>query len=348
MRSDRLKQVMQQIDSNFDERNAGFNRFSKFVVEAGQRGVVQVTKLDNGQFEVAPATGAGAAAPAGAAASGRPARDSGEAPREENGRRGRGRRGRGRDRGAGRERGEDRAPREPGREAAPARQARASDGTLSLARAFQLMTQALSELRAPVPHDALRLRMVAMHGREDPLLDAARFSRLLRQANDAEVADVRKVGDDEYEISPHRTGLMPAPGSAAVPATATPSPAPEEAQAGVESAAEAGSRENGQRLGLRFRRGSRAPMRTGEIPLIGVVDIETPAAEPAGVAVAEPPDEEAVETAPAPKKRTRARAPRKKAAAAPAAGVEEGGDAAAAAPAPKRTRSRPRAKKKAE
>src|SRR5216117_812611 len=37
MRSDRLKQVMQQIDPNFDERNAGFNRFSKFVSEAGQK-----------------------------------------------------------------------------------------------------------------------------------------------------------------------------------------------------------------------------------------------------------------------------------------------------------------------
>jgi uncharacterized protein (TIGR00288 family) len=42
MRSDRLKQVMQQIDANFDERNAGFNRFSKFVIEAGQRGVIQL------------------------------------------------------------------------------------------------------------------------------------------------------------------------------------------------------------------------------------------------------------------------------------------------------------------
>ena len=38
MRSDRLKQVMQQIDPNFDERNAGFNRFSKFVIEAGPEG----------------------------------------------------------------------------------------------------------------------------------------------------------------------------------------------------------------------------------------------------------------------------------------------------------------------
>ncbi|MEO8227867.1 MAG: NYN domain-containing protein, partial [Gemmatimonadota bacterium] len=40
MRSDRLKQVMQQIDRNFDEKNAGFSRFSKFVLEAGQKGVL--------------------------------------------------------------------------------------------------------------------------------------------------------------------------------------------------------------------------------------------------------------------------------------------------------------------
>src|ERR1043165_1736753 len=66
MRSDRLKQVMQQIDPNFDERNAGFNRFSKFVAEAGTRGLLKVSKLDNGQFEVAPAA-------VGAAPAGRPA-----------------------------------------------------------------------------------------------------------------------------------------------------------------------------------------------------------------------------------------------------------------------------------
>src|SRR4029450_5793791 len=54
MRSDRLKQVMQQIDQNFDEKNAGFNRFSKFVVEAGQKGLLRVSKMDNGQYEVAP------------------------------------------------------------------------------------------------------------------------------------------------------------------------------------------------------------------------------------------------------------------------------------------------------
>jgi ribonuclease E len=346
MRSDRLKQVMQQIDSNFDERNAGFNRFSKFVVEAGQKGVVLVTKLDNGQYEVAPPAGA----LAGAAAPARPARDSGEAPREENGRRGRGRRGRGRGAGgAGRERAEEgaRAPARE-REGAPPRAARPTDGTLSLARAFQLMTQALAELRAPVPHETLRLRMVAMHGREDPLLDAARFSRLLRQANDAEAADVRKVGEDEYEVSPHRSALTPAVGAAASTSSAAAS-APAEEAPSAESAADPATRENGQRLGLRFRRGSRGPMRAGEIPLIGVVQIEAPLVEePVGVAVAEP-EADTADTAPAPKKRTRTRAPKKKAAAAPARSAAEAGAGEAPAEttaAPKRPRSRPRAKKK--
>src|SRR5512144_838394 len=48
MRSDRLKQVMQQIDPNFDEKNAGFSRFSKFVTEAGHKGYIKVTRMENG------------------------------------------------------------------------------------------------------------------------------------------------------------------------------------------------------------------------------------------------------------------------------------------------------------
>src|SRR5256886_13034131 len=49
MRSDRLKQVMQEIDPNFDEKDAGFSRFSKFVIEAARRGLITLTRLDNGQ-----------------------------------------------------------------------------------------------------------------------------------------------------------------------------------------------------------------------------------------------------------------------------------------------------------
>jgi hypothetical protein len=333
MRSDRLKQVMQQIDPNFDERTAGFNRFSKFVVEAGQKGLLQVKKLENGQYEVAPS--AGATIPMPAARSEEPAREEGAS------RRGRSRRGRGRDRERSPEAGREDGQRHPPREPRP-------DGALTLARAFQLMSQALGELRAPVGHEALRLRMAAMHGRQDPLLDAARFPRFLRQANDAEVADVRKVGDDEYEISPHRAGALPPPPVPGIAAPAAPAVAP---AASVpfqeESAAEPSgvTRENGRRFGVRFRRGSRAPLRTGEVPLIGVVEIEPPAetataAEPAAAAPGGPQG--------ADKPARRRRAPRKRAAAAVTAGSTPSASSppeGAEAP-PKRPRAR--ARKKAE
>src|SRR5829696_3607200 len=334
MRSDRLKQVMQQIDPNFDERNAGFNRFSKFVLEAGQKGIVQITKLDNGQYEVAPGTVVPIAAvptqPTAPSARPRPS----ESGREDGARRGRGRRGRG-----GRERApeaarDDSSPR-PTRDERP-------EGVLTLARAFQLMSQALSEFRAPVGQEALRLRMVAMHGREDPLLDAGRFARLLRQANDAEVADVRKVGDDDYEIALQRQPSRPMPQPTARDEQQETSASPDSA---AEAPAPAG-KENGQRLGLRFRRGSRAPVRPGEIPLIGLVSIESPVEQQEESSrVAELPAA-VLEEAP-PEKPVRARPRRKRATSAPTeSSASEEGDSAAPAP-PKRPR-RPRPRKKAE
>src|SRR5947209_10216637 len=54
MRADRLKQVMQQIDSSFDEKNLGMSKFSRFVTEAAHKGLLTLTKLENGQFEVGP------------------------------------------------------------------------------------------------------------------------------------------------------------------------------------------------------------------------------------------------------------------------------------------------------
>ncbi|HEY8197738.1 MAG TPA: NYN domain-containing protein [Gemmatimonadales bacterium] len=353
MRSDRLKQVMQQIDSNFDERNAGFNRFSKFVIEAGQKGIVQLTKLDNGQYEVAPgsvappitatATPASRARPSAEAGREEPA-STGARSREDGARRGRGRRGRGgRERTGTREAGgtRGRTP-EGGREAPsqrPVREER-SDAALTLARAFQLMSQALSEFRSPVGQEALRLRMVAMNGREDPLLDAARFLRLLRQANDAEVADVRKVGDDDYEIALQRPSSRPQ----LPPAPREESP---DAPSGSESAAAepvpSGTRENGQRLGLRFRRGSRGPVRAADIPRVGMVSIE-PFSEPeelAPLAELAPVDAE-TEAPPKPKRRAPPR--RKRAAAAPAQSSPPDVNESAAPAPPKRPRARPRKK----
>src|SRR5215813_6925996 len=102
MRSDRLKQVMQEIDPTFDEKNLGMSKFSRFCQEAAQRGLLSVTKLENGQLEVDLPSGppAEAAPPVSAVAS--VVTDSGEttvAAEERPSRRGRrGRGGRGRER----------------------------------------------------------------------------------------------------------------------------------------------------------------------------------------------------------------------------------------------------------
>jgi uncharacterized protein (TIGR00288 family) len=341
MRSDRLKQVMQQLDPNFDERNAGprFSRFSKFVVEAGQRGLMQVSKLENGQYEVAPA--GAPAAPVPPAATGAP--EPGDVP-EAGARRGRGRRG-----GRGRERDRERpaaaAPPTPPRTAEARR-----DGQLSLARAFQLMNDALGQLKAPVPHEALRLRMVALHGRDDALLGLPRFLRLLRQANDAEVADVRQVSDGEYEVTPHRQEAAPA--RPQQPAAREEVPAVPQLEATVPESD--GDGRAGPRFGVRFRRGSRGGVRMAEIPLVGVVRVDTPES---AVGVAQPAAPEVAEAAPA--GRSRARPARKRAAKAKGGApklatppTEPSGEAAAAeetepATAPRR-RPRPRARRKAE
>src|SRR5688572_22948326 len=94
MRSDRLKQVMQEIDASFDEKELGMSKFSRFVQEAQHRGLVTLQKLDSGQMEIDLPEAGAAAAPAAAEARPTPAR----ADAEERPRRGRRGRGRGRDR----------------------------------------------------------------------------------------------------------------------------------------------------------------------------------------------------------------------------------------------------------
>lgn len=70
MRADRLKQVMQQIDSSFDEKNLGMSKFTRFVQEASHRGILSAQKMENGQLEVDLAKGAAAAsAPSSSASS---------------------------------------------------------------------------------------------------------------------------------------------------------------------------------------------------------------------------------------------------------------------------------------
>ncbi|HYW06151.1 MAG TPA: NYN domain-containing protein, partial [Longimicrobium sp.] len=98
MRVDRLKQVMIDLDPGFDEKDAGFSKFSKFVQRAGERGLIRLRRDDAGQFEVIAVEDDGAAgsfaSPVGPP---REERDRGRERDRDRNARGRGR-GRGRDR----------------------------------------------------------------------------------------------------------------------------------------------------------------------------------------------------------------------------------------------------------
>ena len=197
MRSDRLKQVMQEIDPNFDEKDAGFSRFSKFVIEAAHRGLITLTRLDNGQYEIAlgpqvvgalaqPALGAGLPAPE-------------RTPRE---REGRGRRGgRGGGRGGAREDREHReAPAAPVEPVAPAASAERKSG-FSFGDAFGLLKQAIGRMGAeerPVSAEELRDAMAEIKT-DAPPLETAQVQKLLRQAHDKEMIDLAKE-DEGYTV----------------------------------------------------------------------------------------------------------------------------------------------------
>src|SRR6266853_3537372 len=184
MRSDRLKQVMQEIDPTFDEKNYGFSRFSKFVSEAAHRGLITLTKLDNGQYELAlgPDVAGAAAHPSVRAAANREHDAPTPSERSAGGEgRGRGRRSAGGD-GGGR--------------------------GFSLGEAFELLKQALGRLGAgekPVTADQVRDAMIEIKGGEAGPLEPERFPKLLRQAHDAEVIDLSTVDDGAYAVK-LRTG----------------------------------------------------------------------------------------------------------------------------------------------
>jgi len=220
MRADRLKQVMQQIDTSFDEKNLGMSKFSRFVTEAAHRGLLHLTKLENGQLEVAPPNGA-RTLPAGQETIEPPAprlagatteEESGERPRR--GRRG----GRGRDRVGGRE---GRGPRPaaipatpPELELPPPEDVVSEQvvpaangigvGGLRLRReeAFDLVRRAVGVNGGPpVRASEARATARALLGRDSESLSERNFIRILQDAHDADIIDLRRRGSD-YEVAP--------------------------------------------------------------------------------------------------------------------------------------------------
>jgi uncharacterized protein (TIGR00288 family) len=239
MRSDRLKQVMIEMDPNFDEGDFGYSKFSRFLSEAASKGLVKLTKLENGQYEVGPA-GGGRGDGRRRPDEGREARGRGEDGREGRGARGerdgRGRRGRdrqGRERGERPDRGErterveriqepegtgepaveadadrtDAAHEQPAARERVAQREPARDGeTGPLSAAYELLRRALAALRdagrESIRDSDLKRKMLELDSSFDEAqLGFGKFTRFLRQAHDHEIVNLQKQEGGNYEVS---------------------------------------------------------------------------------------------------------------------------------------------------
>ena len=255
MRSDRLKQVMQEIDSTFDEKNLGISKFSRFCQEAAQKGLLSVTKLDNGQLEVdlpsaTPATETRTNRSESVPAT-EPA-ESGAAADDRGPRRSR--------RGRGGGRGRDREPRivpphatppvdvatsatatQPGAQldfvadARPSDEAAAGSGGERLTRseAFDLVRRAVNELVTgddSIRASEVRRRARQLLGRDSESLSDRMFVRILKDAHDEGIIDLRRRGDDfevarAAEAAPVSEQLSRHETAATVPSAAATAPA---------------------------------------------------------------------------------------------------------------------------
>ena len=337
MRSDRLKQVMQEIDNSFDEKDLGMAKFSRFVQDAVQRGLLSATKLENGQLEIGLPSGArGDARAAENAAADEAARTepaaltAGDKTAGTRGRRGR--RGRGRDRddrprsdtgvetpldgeaasatdavdapvvaepvaiassvtatpvaaepnaprGRGRGRGErpERTPRlaEPPR-ADTSEPIGMSGERLTRDEAFDLLRRTIASLitsgDAAVRASVVRSRARELLARDSESLSDRNFPRILKDAHDNDIIDLRRRGDDfevarvvEAESVADQLAKSAISNAPAVVATAP-------AQRGM------GPRGSGQR-----GRGGRPGAPPADLLSIGVVGLSSSAASTAAV-----------------------------------------------------------------
>jgi uncharacterized protein (TIGR00288 family) len=212
MRSDRLKQVMQEIDASFDEKDLGMSKFSRFVQEASTKGLVSVSKLENGQLEIDLPTGGVPVVATTIRTDAAPAAETRDRD-EEGGRPRRSRRGRG---GRGRDR-EDRGPREPRPELEVAQPSAAPDsppavvadaiGTsgerLTRQEAFDLVRRTVQEMATgdtAVRASSVRSKARELLGRDSESLSDRMFVRVLKDAHDNGIIDLRRRGDD-FEVA---------------------------------------------------------------------------------------------------------------------------------------------------
>ncbi|HKE89179.1 MAG TPA: NYN domain-containing protein [Gemmatimonadales bacterium] len=273
MRSDRLKQVMQEIDPGFDEKDAGFSRFSKFVQEAAHRGLIATERLDNGQFEISLGAKVEEAAPVAQPVA---------------------------------------APASTAAPAPPAAPARAKKGSI-VSDAFGLLRQALGKISGDqtVSAEAVREAMNDLAPEGTKRVDARSMPKLLRQAHDAELIDLSRDDEGAYEVRVRlEDSADAAPTPAPEPVRETRAAHEEEEEYEPPQPASSAppppySQQSAESRGMpmrsaRFRRGSRGPKPAApDVPRVGVVEVDPnfrsrvermpPRSGPSAPAASEPP-----------------------------------------------------------
>ena len=197
MRSDRLKQVMLELDGGFSEGNFGFSKFSKFVAEAANRGIVRLHKLENGQYEVQAGSGRkvadDSAAARGSKERSRPAVRRGRQAKAQRG----GKVGGGERKDAG-----PAEAREEAESSSPAGDVEAEP----LRSAYDLMLRCLQNLKemgkdSARDSDVKRKMLAADAGFDEGELGFGKFSRFLLQAEEHGVISLEKTAMGNYRVS---------------------------------------------------------------------------------------------------------------------------------------------------
>jgi uncharacterized protein (TIGR00288 family) len=210
MRSDRLKQVMLEIDPSFNEKELGYNKFNRFVVQAASKGLVSIQKMENGQYGVAPGE------------KGRKERKSEPAEKKEKKERKETRAPRAggrRDRDKGKEEGE----REPKREGVT--DTRRARPKLTMETALELLDRALGILLEggadSVRDSDVKRRMLEL----DPNFDQgelgfSKFSKFLQAAEEQGAIELERGPNGNYHVARPSKGRRKAAGKAAGKAAA--------------------------------------------------------------------------------------------------------------------------------
>jgi uncharacterized protein (TIGR00288 family) len=195
MRSDRLKQVMMELDPTFDEGSFGFSKFSRFLTEAASKNLVVIRKMENGQYEVEP--GAGKSSGGGGGRSRRDdKRERSDRPRRDRSSRSR----------SSESRGSPNSTDEDDSGAAVETAPAATEGGDPLQSAYALLVKALEALRDDGRHpvrdsDVKRKMLEFERGFDESELGFAKFSRFLQQADEHGIVGLEKQEGGNYEVS---------------------------------------------------------------------------------------------------------------------------------------------------